>query len=54
MQEVQRLCDHVVVMARGRAVAAGSVEQLCRLSGHDDFEQAFVTLPFADAEGDVR
>ena len=54
MQEVQRLCDHVVVMARGRAVAAGSVEQLCRLSGHDDFEQAFVTLAFADAEGDVR
>jgi len=54
MQEVQRLCDHVIVMARGRAVAAGSVEQLCLLSGHDDFEQAFVSLAFADAEGDAR
>ncbi|HSB26074.1 MAG TPA: ATP-binding cassette domain-containing protein [Burkholderiaceae bacterium] len=54
MQEVQRLCDHVVVMAQGRAVAAGSVEQLCRLSGHDDFEQAFVSLAFVEAEGAVR
>ncbi|HEX6017677.1 MAG TPA: ATP-binding cassette domain-containing protein [Burkholderiaceae bacterium] len=48
MQEVQRLCDHVVVMAHGRAVAEGSVGELCRASGHDDFEQAFVSLAFAD------
>jgi len=47
MQEVQRLCDHVVVVAQGRAVAEGSVEELCRRSGHDDFEQAFVALAFA-------
>ncbi|HSW26357.1 MAG TPA: ATP-binding cassette domain-containing protein, partial [Burkholderiaceae bacterium] len=47
MQEVQRLCDHVVVVAQGRAVAEGSVDALCRLSGHDDFEQAFVALAFA-------
>jgi len=47
MQEVQRLCDHVVVMAHGRAVAEGSVDELCRRAGHDDFEQAFVDLAFA-------
>ena len=47
MQEVQRLCDHVVVVAQGRAVAEGSVDELCRRSGHDDFEQAFVALAFA-------
>jgi len=52
MQEVQRLCDHVVVMAAGRAVAEGSVDELCRRSGHDDFEQAFVSLAFSNvAEG---
>ena len=52
MQEVQRLCDHVVVMAAGRAVAEGSVDELCRRSGHDDFEQAFVSLAFGNvAEG---
>ncbi|MCG3188409.1 MAG: ABC transporter ATP-binding protein NatA [Burkholderiaceae bacterium] len=51
MQEVQRLCDHVVVMARGRAVAEGSVDELCRASGQDDFEQAFVDLAFGGDRG---
>ncbi len=47
MQEVQRLCDQVLVMAHGRLVARGSVDALCRLAGHDDFEEAFVSLAFA-------
>jgi sodium transport system ATP-binding protein len=46
MQEVERLCDHVVVMAHGRAVAEGSVAQLCERSGHNDFEETFVSLAF--------
>jgi sodium transport system ATP-binding protein len=47
MQEVQRLCDHVVVMAHGRTVASGSVAELCRrCTGTDDFEEAFVSLAF--------
>jgi sodium transport system ATP-binding protein len=46
MQEVERLCDQVVVMARGRTVASGSVPALCEHAGHADFEQAFVTLAF--------
>jgi len=47
MQEVQRLCDHVVVMAAGRTVAEGSVAELCARARTDDFEQAFVQLAFA-------
>ena len=54
MQEVQRLCDYVVVMAQGRAVAEGSVDELCRRSGHDDFEQAFVALAFDGSDGSGR
>jgi sodium transport system ATP-binding protein len=46
MQEVERLCDHVVVMAQGAVVAEGSVDHLCRSAGCDDFEQAFVALAF--------
>ena len=46
MQEVQRLCDQVLVMSHGRLVARGSVEALCRLAGHADFEEAFVSLAF--------
>ncbi len=46
MQEVERLCDQVVVMAAGRAVATGSVAELCARCGTRDFEQAFVALAF--------
>jgi sodium transport system ATP-binding protein len=49
MQEVERLCDHVVVVSQGRDVAEGSVEELCALAGQSDFEQAFVSLAFAPA-----
>ncbi|HEX4509344.1 MAG TPA: ATP-binding cassette domain-containing protein [Burkholderiaceae bacterium] len=50
MQEVERLCDQVIVMARGRNVAEGTVAELCELAGTADFENAFVRLAF-DEEG---
>ena len=46
MQEVERLCDHVVVMAQGRTMAAGSVAELSAASGETDFEAVFVRLAF--------
>ena len=46
MQEVERLCDHVVVVAHGRTVAAGSVAELSAASGNADFEETFVKLAF--------
>jgi sodium transport system ATP-binding protein len=46
MQEVERLCDHVVVVSQGRVMAEGSVEALGRRSGHADFEETFVSLAF--------
>jgi sodium transport system ATP-binding protein len=46
MQEVQRLCDHVVVVANGRTVAQGSVAELGAQSGETDFEETFVKLAF--------
>ncbi len=51
MQEVERLCDHVIVVARGRTVAEGTVAQLCRQSGESDLEEAFVKLAFGVANG---
>jgi sodium transport system ATP-binding protein len=50
MQEVERLCDQVVVIAHGRTVAAGTVAELSALTGHDDFEETFVRLAFAAPE----
>jgi sodium transport system ATP-binding protein len=54
MQEVERLCDRVLVMARGRAVAEGTVASLCEQTGEDDFERCFVTLAFAGEEAATR
>ena len=51
MQEVERLCDQVVVVAGGRTVAEGSVPQLLARTGHDDFEACFVQLAFGVAAG---
>ncbi len=46
MQEVERLCDHVVLVAQGRTVAQGTVAALSALAGHSDFEETFVRLAF--------
>jgi len=46
MQEVERLCDRVVVVAQGRTVADGTVQQLLARTGTDDFEEAFVALAY--------
>ena len=53
MQEVERLCDRVVVVARGKHVADGTVASLCEQAGSEDFEDAFVRLAFG-AEGHAR
>jgi len=49
MQEVERLCDQVVVVSGGRTVAEGTVAQLLARTGQTDFEACFVRLAFVDA-----
>ena len=46
MQEVERLCDGVVVVAQGRTVASGTVAELLAQTDERDFEEAFVRLAF--------
>ena len=48
MQEVERLCDSVVVVAHGCTVATGSVPELLAQTQQEDFEEAFVKLAFAE------
>jgi sodium transport system ATP-binding protein len=46
MQEVERLCDSVVVVSQGRSVASGTVAELLQRTGQTEFEEAFVQLAF--------
>lgn len=44
MQEVTNLCDHIVIIAHGRVVAAGSPDEIRRQAGQEDLEEAFVSI----------
>ncbi|MEM1177823.1 MAG: ATP-binding cassette domain-containing protein [Acidobacteriota bacterium] len=44
MQEVSALCDYIYIMRKGRVVAQGSPDELCRQAGVDDLEDAFIAL----------
>ena len=44
MQEVSTLSDEVIVMTKGKAVAAGTPQQLCERTGIANLEDAFVSL----------
>jgi sodium transport system ATP-binding protein len=44
LEEVQALCDRIVVLANGRVVAEGTAAQLCERAGAANLEDAFVAL----------
>lgn len=44
MQEVAMLCENIVIIAQGRIRIEGSPTDLCAAAGHDDLEDAFVSL----------
>lgn len=44
MQEVAALCDRIVVIAKGRVVAAGTADDLRAQVGEDNLEEAFVKI----------
>jgi sodium transport system ATP-binding protein len=42
MQEVTHLCDEIIIIAEGRVAIHDSAEGICRQTGCDDLEDAFV------------
>ena len=44
MQEVAALCDHIVIIAKGTVMAAGSADELREQAGESNLEDAFVKL----------
>jgi sodium transport system ATP-binding protein len=54
MQEVEALCDEIVIVAHGRSVAHGTAAALRAQSGCATLEDAFVTLALAPPDGAAR
>jgi sodium transport system ATP-binding protein len=52
MDEAERLCDHIAIIVQGKIVAFGTPAALMAQTGHDNLEDAFITL--AGAEGLLR
>ncbi len=48
MQEVAALCDRIVIIAKGRVVAAGTADELRARFGTDNLEDAFVSAIGSD------
>jgi sodium transport system ATP-binding protein len=44
MREVERLCDRVAIISRGKVQACGSLAELRRQHGQDDVEELFFSL----------
>ncbi|MDO5504944.1 MAG: ATP-binding cassette domain-containing protein [Pseudoxanthomonas suwonensis] len=44
MQEVAALCDRIVIISKGQAVAAGTADELRQRAGEENLEDAFVKL----------
>jgi sodium transport system ATP-binding protein len=50
MPEISAVCDRIVILARGRVVAAGTPDEILARAGVRELEDAFVTL-IGSAEG---
>jgi sodium transport system ATP-binding protein len=44
MREVERLCDRVAIVSKGRVQACGTLDELRRLHGENDVEELFFRL----------
>jgi sodium transport system ATP-binding protein len=48
MQEVEQLCDEIVIVAHGRSIAHGTAASLRQQAGTASLEDAFVTLALSE------
>jgi sodium transport system ATP-binding protein len=48
MQEISALCDEIIVMAEGKVLLQGSLEDLRQSTGEADLEDAFISITGAE------
>ena len=44
MQEAEALCDKIYILNRGKVLAEGSIEEICKLTGCEDLEKSYFKL----------
>ena len=44
MSEVERLCDTIIMMKKGKIIDNGTCEELIRKHGRNDLEETFLKL----------
>lgn len=44
MKEVEKLCDRVIIINKGRIIEQGTIDELKKKHGNDDLEEVFVSL----------
>jgi sodium transport system ATP-binding protein len=54
MSEVEQLCEHVVIVAHGKSITEGTVQELLAKAGEVRFEDAFVKLAFQNGPNGDR
>ena len=54
MREVERLCDRVAVVARGKVQSCGTLAELRERHGETDLEELFFTLVSDGEEDETR
>ena len=54
MQEVEQLCDEVVVISGGQVVAAGALAEIRARAGNSQLEDAFVSLMHGNDSGERK
>ena len=52
MQEAEALCDKIYILNRGKVLAEGSIEEICKLTGCADLEESYFTLIENDGGSD--
>jgi len=44
MQEISALCDEIIVIADGRVLMQGTLDELARRTSESDLEEAFMKI----------
>ena len=54
MQEIDALCDKIIILNKGKIVAQGTEEEICKNNSTENIEQAFLKLVKNTGEKNVQ